>query len=400
MAELDQNGNILGPTMARQAFERDLWNDLREKNKPTKRTLAEQIQSFIGVSLPGRPTRQSFVFRAALGTSAVVIVDLNKYRTGANLKALKEEGGVKDVILRMGGPLQFVADDWRLTEDPTWRTYFTQAKQLDFDSVGGYVVYSAGIDARNYESSEYLLDFVNSCMGRDFVPDYLIADDEVNTWWENGRQVTATAPNQVWGIRVLLSKFWTRFKKTPMLYTGAWFSKQASYNGGYTTMLDNFNRGNTNNTFDSTMQKQVLNWWAWYLTSIQNSNKQYANGSQLLADLPIPTQAQEDAYLNQGSHSLYDVWQLSSNWITPYVIDPNKKTPIGVDVSVTRFPKDQWLKLIGVTTPTPPPDPEPDPEPEPTPDTLEQRVALAGAKLDAAGALIVEAGKLLTNSGN
>jgi hypothetical protein len=313
----------------------DLWIAAREKTEQLveKRGNMQDTLSYrdiyISISFRGTPTKLMTAYDpGVLPSDQCIIVDLNKYRPGADLKRMKEELGVLRVILRMGGPARFVLNDWALTEDSTYRKYYDEAKALGM-TVGGYVVYSAGIDQDDYANSEVLLDFVGEIMdGNRFKPDWLIADDEVNTWWEGSRKVTATAYNQVRGIKFLLPKFWSRYHLVPMHYSAQWFMRQtAEYTTEYMTWLDN-----ANNTYEG---KTIMNWYAWYLSVIQNSNKQYTKAVDLIEDVPYYTASAINAYLQLGSYSLYDLHQLTSNWVTPFVTN-SAGTPIGVDASITR----------------------------------------------------------------
>ena len=317
------NEQFLGYPVNQQS---DLWLLARAYNAASDRTPKPTLKQRI-LSLRGQPAKKQFVYSAnsAAPADSTIIPDLNKYRAGANLRALAEEAGIKHLILRMGGPAQFVYDNWMLTEDATYRTYYTQAKKLGL-TVGGYIVYSAGIDQADYAHSHVLLDFADRiCQGNDYKPDYMLVDDEVNTWWQNGKQVTATDVNQITGLKYLLPSIWDHFKLVPVHYSGRWFINQ--YLSQYTTMFDNMN--------GTSQGKTVLNWFAYYLDDIQYSNKMYQTAAQLKAELPIYSSKEIDNYLSIGSYSLYDLHQLTSNWITPFVLNSNG-LPSGIDASVTR----------------------------------------------------------------
>lgn len=353
---------------------RDLWWEARQNHG--KRTIGEQVLSTLQtVSLPGRPVKPQFVYRLT-GENKVIVIDLNLYRDLANLKAFYEECGIRHIILRLGGPDRFECNSFTLKEDPTFRTFYTQAKQIGYKSIGGYVVYSAMIDEQNYEASEELLAFAHDVMGQDYKVDYLAADDEVDTWYNGTRLITVTPTNQVWGVRVLLTKIWSKLHLTPVHYSGRWFINR--YLAQYTPMFDNFNQGFDVANPNSVYNKQVLNWWAWYLVAINNSNKSYATAQELVNDLPIYTAAQESAYLNVGSHSLYDAHQLAGNWVTPYCLNSVTKEPIGVDVSVLRYDEATWMKMIGKEEAPPPP--PPDEPPAPDDGELAQRVTALETK--------------------
>ncbi len=72
---------------------------------------------------------------SALPSDQTIIIDLNKYRPNADLQGYYN-AGVKHVILRMGGPAYFQADNWQLTEDATYRKYYDQARALKM-TIGG-----------------------------------------------------------------------------------------------------------------------------------------------------------------------------------------------------------------------------------------------------------------------
>lgn len=335
-------------------YGRDFWWEerLKASAQADKQPIKEVIQSIAG--RPAKPAVSLAHWAVGYGSS-VVIPDLNKYRPDYNLRIAKEQMGINHVILRMGGPAQFVADDWLLTEDPTYRSYFSQAKALGYKSIGAYFIYSAGIDAADYARSEILLDFINQCTDNGFMPDYIIADDEVNYWWEHGTKVFATAVNQVKGLRYIMPKIWAKFKRPPMHYSRVTFMQQnAEYATQYITWLDNAN--------GTSMGKTVLNWYAWYINQFYGNKTVFSSQQQILSATPIPTSTQIAAYLQCGSNSLYDLHQLSSTLLSI----ANKNGTIGVDHSVSRLSEKDFLASINITDTTPPPTPDPVP-PGPVP---------------------------------
>lgn len=371
-------------TTAKTQMKRDLWWDARNFTAAMSKQVDDSMLEIpsISISRPGAPVKSEVIMTSLISPNRVAIIDLNKYRKNVNLKAFKEEAGVSDVILRMGGPAQFVADDWDLTEDETWRSYFELARSLEFDSVGGYVVYSAGIDARNYEASEILLNFANECMGRDYIPDYLAVDDEVDWWWENSKKVTVTQTNQIKGLVNLLPKIWSRFKLTPVHYSAGWFIDRIG-RSAYANLFDNLNRAavESNDYFDKT----VLNWFAWYLDAVQATNKVYTTAADAMNDLPTFTQAAENKYLNVGSHALYDIHQFASNFITQHCLHPLTKKPLGVDINRTRYNRETWMKMINKKFDTDPGDNDNDDDPGDVSQEVLDRIAaleLAYSKLE------------------
>jgi hypothetical protein len=216
------------------------------------------------------------------------------------------------MIIRPEGPVRFVVNNWDLNEDPTFKLYYTQARQLGYKSISGYVVYMAGIDSVDLQNSEVLLKFADDVQGCDFPVDYLIADDEVDTWWSGSTKITATGFNQVLGVPVLFEKFWKELHKVPMHYSAR--RHMNKYKTEYMTWLDNVNVQNINNAFEDVQIKSVLNWYAWYYAVVQNATKIFADAADLMDELPINTQAQENSYLNIGSYSLFNLHQFSDNW--------------------------------------------------------------------------------------
>lgn len=347
----------------------DPWLEARQYTASLQAPVAERLQAAVG----GRAAKLFKLAQSAVidRSKLALIIDLNKYRPGCDLKAFKEHG-VDHVILRMGGPKYFWADNWALEEDVTYRGYYEQARSLGM-KVGGYFVYSAGVDQANYETSEENVSRINEIMGRDYKPDYLYIDDEVDYWWEGSRKVYATGVNQVKGLRILIDKCWKNFRLVTGHYSARWFMNK--YRDQYTNWLDVVNRS----------EKVVPNWYAWYPIALTTT---FSNCRDIVGKLPIPTSTQENNYLNCGSFGLYDLWQFTSNMVTPYCPDPvTMRPPYGVDVSISRLPLADFEKAMGIKATQPVPEPEPaDPTYAQRLTALETDMANVKARLTAIGA--------------
>lgn len=347
------------------------------------------------LSLPGAPAQERFTyaFVQSLGyEKSVIIPDLNKYNRGVNLHVLKEEMGIEHVILRMGGPTQFVMDNFNLTEDPTWRDYFNQAVKEGYKSIGGYWVYSAGVDSQDYINGHGNFDFIRDCMSGGYIPDYIIADDEVNTWIEHGQKVYATAVNQVSGLKNIQPKIWDKWRKTTAEYTARWFVNQVTPSGSaylpaYQTWMDNYNVGYKTR---GVAGKNMLNWWAWYISEFNGKTAQYSKESEVINAIPLPTSDQVNKLLTVGECALYDIHQFTATMVTPYYMNAAGQ-PAGLDWSITRYSESEFMAAINKTTTPPPPPPPPPPT-----DDLKGRVDLIEADLASLAVRVAQAGRVMT----
>lgn len=270
-----------------------------------------------------------------------IVIDVSSYEPNSKMADFKAAGATH-VILRMGYQNAYNAANWQLTEDSCYRKWFDEAKSAGL-WVGGYYLYCAGVDEQDYEHSEGLLTHMGEIMANGYKPDFLMIDDEVNTWWDGARKITATAVNQVKGARILIDKSWKKFAKVTGHYSRVTFMKQRTdYELEYKTWLDNINR----------IEKVVPNWYAYYWYYKQNLNP--SSLTALISVLTYPTSVQENSYLQMGSYSLWDLWQFAGDVVTPWG---------KCDISVSRLPVKEFNALfnIGDAVTPPPVDPPPPP---------------------------------------
>jgi len=287
-----------------------------------------------------------------------LIIDLNKYRPGRDLKRYLD-AGVDGFIFRIGGPTQWVEGNWRYAEDPTWRPYMDQAKALGIqDRVGGYIVHNPFEDWRlQGVVSNVHLNLLNQWTSGGYMPGYFILDHEINYCWRGNQKIIVTVPNLVASLASVTDQIYKQWRKMVMIYTGRWFIDQ---NGPveHATYLDNINRPETGK------QRPRPMWYAWYLTMF--GSKTYTNLRQAITDIPTPTGDAFGKYLQCGSYSGADLWQFTDRLKLGNDVE-------GVDASVTWGTLEEYWRAVGVST-----SPEPEPEPEPPPVDLSE----INAKLD------------------
>lgn len=336
----------------------DLWLEAREKTRKASQPKLSEKVAVAWQSLRGRPTRPVYGMMPFLRTNRAVVIDLSSYEPNFDVKSAWEEGGVRDYILRMAYPAVYQRDAWQLTEDTSYRRYFEKIRQYVPDAtIGGYVIYVSGIDDSNYAASKNLANFVGSVMGGGHRPNFLIADDEVNYWWEGSRKVYATASNQVTGVSTLVNDFWKMFKLPGWHYSARWFVDQLGYKTYYDTWLTNINKGLQHG------QKMIGNWWAWWP---QKFTAVYSDPYLAVDELTIPTSTQVGNFLNIGDGGEADLWQFTASFLSLW----NKNAAgaySGVDASVTYVSRDAYYQQINFVPSgtTPPPD-NPPPSPSGT----------------------------------
>jgi len=281
-----------------------------------------------------------------------LIIDLNKYRPGKNLKQYLD-AGVDGFIFRIGGPAAWVEGNWQYQEDATWRSYLEQADKIGIprDRIGGYIIHNPFEDWRLEQDVH--LDCLNQWTSGGYMPGYFILDHEIATCWRGSTKITATPFNLVSSMEAVMSKMWKKYRKPVMLYTGRWFI-DTNGQADHIIKLDNINGPATG--------KQWGMWYAAYLQTQLFDLEQYGNLRDALKALPTPTGDTVGKLLQCGSYSLYDLWQFT---------DRLKITgdSVGVDANVTRGTIDEYWKLVGakvgpVEPPTEPEEPEQPEEPE------------------------------------
>lgn len=321
----------------------DLWWESRQKTAEFSQPagLGARLLRTINQSLPGRPTMTTFAApdRGRLG----LVVDLNKYRPGRDLRKFID-AGVDAFALRIGGPTRWIMDDWGYEEDATFRPYMDQLDKL------GYLRRSIGYIIHNpFEiwktGANVHIDLINRWTSRGYLPHHLTLDHEVAHCWQNGVKIQASPYNLTGSMGAVTEAMYRTFAKLVSVYTARWFVN----NYGpveHSTYFDNVNRPE--------LGKTRLAWLAWYP---QAFNREYADFQAALGELLQPSGDQIVDYLSIGSYTPADLWQFTDRLKLP-------GDPTGVDCNVTMKPLDEFLSDFGlqageITMPPLPPEPQP-----------------------------------------
>lgn len=325
--------------------DRDIWWEARNSHRPNR---LMEIGREVIQSLPGRPARSMFVgARSILGAAdKALAIDLNKYRSGRNLKAY-QDAGVDCFILRIGGPTQWVEGAWNYQIDATYKPYLEQLDKLGMlGSTIGYIVHNpfeeTSINGATGETMH--TELIDDWTSGGWMSQAFVYDHEVNTCWRGSTKITATAPNLVKSLNINTDNTWKKFKRMVGIYTARWFINATSLTE-HTTYLDNINRPDVG--------KQRPMWYAWYA---QTYAEQYTNLRDSLTKLIDPTVAQINSLLQCGSYSLADLWQYT------YTLKLTGDD-IGVDANVSLGTKAQFFDAFGLKTEVTPPPPPPPPPP-------------------------------------
>ena len=345
-------------------WEQDQWWIARQSHKPNRIT---EIAKSVIQSLPGQPAKTVYVVnRSLLGRAdAGLIVDLNKYRTGRNLKAYVD-AGVDAFSLRIGGPGAWVDGAWKYTEDPTYKPYLEQLDKLGMlGTTTGYIVHNPfEVMTENGATGETVhTELLDEWTSGGYMPQAFVYDHEINKCWTSiGKEILCTNVNLVKSLNINTDNTWKKFRRTVGIYTARWFINSTSL-AEHSAWLDNVNRPEVG--------KQRPMWYAWYA---QTYSKQYQNLEDSLTELLAPSTTQTASLLQCGSYSLADLWQFT------YTLKLTGDD-IGVDANVTLGSFADYCYAFGLTTAQPPVDP-PDP---PTPDltALTARVEATEAGLAA-----------------
>lgn len=340
-------------------YARDLWWEARQKTAlMSQPAAAAALFKTISRSLPGAPTKAVSIAAATLGRDkAGLIIDLNKYRAGKNLKEYVEVHGVDGFILRLGGPNRWVAGNWEYTEDPTYRPYLEEIDRLGMrEKTVGYIIHNAFENWQTDYQYNTHVDLVNQWTSGGYMPAALNVDHEVATCWMNGKETTITAYNLVKSLEAALTGLYKKFRKPVSVYTARWFMDKYGKTE-HETFFDNINKPESLGG----PGKQYPLWAAWYPQSF----KPLARMEDALQSLLVPTGDQRGKFLAIGSYTVADLWQFTSNLN-------------GVDANVTMGSLDDYWKAFGLnaaTIPTPEPDPDPDPVPSEELEALKARIA-------------------------
>jgi len=341
----------------------DLWWEARNSHKPNG--VAQSAKSVIQ-SLPGRPTQTAFRTPALLGRNDPgLVVDLNKYRPGRDLKAY-QDAGVDFFILRIGGPSKWVEGDYKYQEDVTYKPYLEQLDKLGLlgQSIG-YIVHNPfePLTVNSTTGKSIHTQLIDEWTSGGYMPQAFVYDHEVAECWRGNTKITCTAPNLVNSLAFNTDNTWKIYRRVVGIYTARWFINQYGLTN-HVAYLDNVNKSEASGGPGT----QRPMWYAWYS---QTWSKQYTDLDASLDELVEPTTTQTNNLLQCGSYSLYDLWQYT------YTLKLAGDA-IGVDASVTRGSKADFIAMFGLkpTGTTPPPPVEPPVEPPATGDFQAQLDAL------------------------
>jgi len=297
-----------------------------------------------------------------------LIVDLNKYRSGRDLKAYMD-AGADGFILRIGGPTQWVEGDYRYQEDATWRPYMEQADKLGItDKIGGYIIHNPFEEWRTDYNVH--VDLLNQWTSGGYMPGYFILDHEINYTWRGNTKIIVTPDNLVNSLASVTDKIYKKWRKMCGIYTGRWFIDQ---NGAtqHITYLDNINKPES----AGGAGKQRPMWYAYYLNQYFDTEI-YTNLRDVITAVPTPSGDSFGKYLQCGSYSGADLWQ-----VTSLMKFSGDSSSTGVDTNITWGTLEEYWEAVGVNAQTEPPT---EPPVEPPPDAAQlDRIEAALARIEA-----------------
>lgn len=335
----------------------DLWWAARQKTlalqQAEQKKLGVKVFKNITQSLPGQPTRTSFATLNLGRANACLSIDLNKYRSGKDLKAYWD-AGVDLFILRIGGPTRWYDGNWGYQIDATYQPYLEQLDKLGLlhRSIG-YIVHNPfeqySVNGATGETMH--TELIDDWTSGGYMPGAFVYDHEVGTMWRGGTEIKISNYNVVKSLEVNTDNTYKKFKRMVGIYTARWFTNLYGP-VEHTVYFDNVNKAVE--AGGPGMQRPM--WWAWYA---QDMSKQYTNLQDALSDLLVPTPQQEAKLLNMGSYSKGPLWQFT---------DRLKLTgdTTGVDASVSLGSLEECLAAFGLKVDAPKPDPEVPPTTPPT----------------------------------
>jgi hypothetical protein len=337
--------------------ERDLWWEARQRTARESKSFSSIVRNTV-VSLPGSPTKVTFAALGSLGREkSGIVIDLNKYRAGRDLQKYID-AGVDAFALRIGGPLQWAMNEWRYTEDPTFRPYMEQCDKLGvLNQTIGYILHNPfELWVNDYNTH---IDLINEWTGGGYMPAALALDHEVAQCWQGGQKITASAHNLVGSLSKVTDLMTRRFKKKVAIYTARWFVN-TYYRVEHEVFLDNINRPE--------IGKNRLAWMAWYPQVFPEN----ADFQKVIEQLLVPSGTQLANLLQIGSHTSADLWQFSDRVKLP-------GDPTGVDCNVTMGSLDQFRAAFGLGAASVP-EPEPDPSHNHAADIVKLEEVIASLK--------------------
>jgi hypothetical protein len=321
--------------------QRDLWKESRDKSTTFRGSWLVWILSYL-ISLVFKPKPGIHTFGAA---QRVMAVDLNKYRDKVNVEMLIDQG-VRVIMLRVGGPTQWVYGDWKYEIDQTFTTYYARIRA--YAKLKGIQVWIIGYWVHNAWSNEegnYLGIDPQVTMfkeaTRNHQCDLYAWDDEVGTCWKGGKEITITPVNLLKSISLCMEQTWNEFERWPsglhkmvVHYSANWFiDKFAKTN--YIVWLDASNK-----TVDT---RHMMTWRAWVPTVFSTV---FALIGDLFDALITPTGIQENAYLTRGSGLTADFWQATFTAMGLWCPYANGKPIFGIDASAGYGPSAVYDNFI------------------------------------------------------
>lgn len=308
--QLREEPNFIGARTPANWSERDLWQEARAKTAQQKLNLAQRFLEHWELATHGEPRPLWSDTQGIVPFNIYpLVVDLSKYTPVVDFKALFECYGIRTFLVRIGGTTNYVADDWRMEEDPQFKSFVQLIRALVPGAmILGYWVNNPGVDRQDYAGSKGQLEQIHRILGNDYLAalDGIVVDDEIAQWSESGRVVTCTPTNLVRSVSILMEDIYTTFRKpSPTHYSARWF-------------IDRYGKVNYQTWFDN-QGDRLTHWYAYYLSAFQNDNTQLQDAAAIRAKLTLPTSTTEDAYLNLGTHGMWKFWQFTGHLMTPYV---------------------------------------------------------------------------------
>lgn len=361
---------------------RDLWWEARERTRreSEKRPgLGDKIRDAlfksVATSLPGRPVVYQMVPTALASRDDVVwFPDFNKYR----IRRLKPyiDAGCQALMLRIGGPRQWVQHDYRYEIDATYRSYLEEADRLGMlDRVIGYIVHNPfeGWTVNGATGETVHTELIDEWTSGGYMPKAFCYDHEVSTCWSSvGQKIIATAHNQVTSLAENTLNTYRKFKRTVAVYSAKWFMNLTpEYWTWHDTYFSNINKPEAQG--GAGVQRPLM--LAWYIQQAQL----FSNMAEVSQSLPVPTPEQVGKLLWVGYQA--QSWQFTSTLQLRGAMPDGSDDTVGVDMNVSLEPSATFYYNFGLT-PDGQTDPPPPPPPPVDPDLSAIMAALADIKLE------------------
>ena len=310
----------------------DLWWESRQRTAAEGKPVLLKRLVTRGLSLAGRPTQRLSVASLTTGREkSGIVIDLNKYRPDRNLQKFVD-AGVDAFALRMGGPGMWAMNNWRYTEDPTFRPYMEQLDKLGLLGRSiGYIIHNPFEIWKTTDDTH--INLINQWTSGGYMPAHLTLDHEVSECWQNGTKIGITGYNLVGSMDAITAKMIQRFKRPVSIYSARWFLNK--FGPEHTVYFDNVNRPELG------MTRRL--WLAWYP---QAFSKEYPDFQVSLQELLSPNGTQRASYLYMGNYTGADLWQFSDRIKLPGDVT-------GVDCNVTMGTLAEFLTAFGMSAAPP-----------------------------------------------